>query len=56
MINILVAGSNAYNENKHKFFSIISINPINNKIGITFIPHLLKSISISGSGGLPTPD
>ncbi len=38
MINILVAGGNKYNDNKHRFFSILSINPINNKIGITFIP------------------
>ena len=38
MINILVAGGNEYNKNRHRFLSIVSINPINNKIGITFIP------------------
>lgn len=38
IINILVAGSNKSNEHKHKFFAIVSINPENNRIGITFIP------------------
>jgi anionic cell wall polymer biosynthesis LytR-Cps2A-Psr (LCP) family protein len=38
MINILVAGRNVYNENTFTFFAIITINPINNNIGITFIP------------------
>lgn len=38
MINILLAGSNVYHGNKHKFFAIISINPDNKNIGITFIP------------------
>jgi polyisoprenyl-teichoic acid--peptidoglycan teichoic acid transferase len=38
MINVLVAGGNRYHDNKHRFFSIVSVNPINNKIGITFVP------------------
>jgi hypothetical protein len=38
IINILVAGSNKNNDHKHKFFAIVSINPDNNRIGITFIP------------------
>jgi anionic cell wall polymer biosynthesis LytR-Cps2A-Psr (LCP) family protein len=42
IINILVAGSNTYNAHKHKFFAIISINPENNRIGITFIPPTYK--------------
>ncbi len=42
MINILVAGSNTYNENKHNFVSIVSINPENYKIGVTFLPPTLR--------------
>ncbi|HPS85985.1 MAG TPA: LytR C-terminal domain-containing protein [Spirochaetota bacterium] len=38
MINILVAGRNVYNENTFSFFALITINPVNNNIGITFIP------------------
>ena len=38
MINILLAGSNDQNRNRHGFFSLISINPVTNKIGITYIP------------------
>lgn len=38
LINILIAGRNVYNENTFSFFAIISINPSNNNIGITFIP------------------
>ena len=38
IINILVAGSNKDNGHKHKFFAIVSINPENKRIGITFIP------------------
>lgn len=42
IINILVAGSNKPNDHKHKFFAIISINPDNRRIGITFIPPSFK--------------
>jgi anionic cell wall polymer biosynthesis LytR-Cps2A-Psr (LCP) family protein len=42
IINILVAGSNAFKEHKHNFFSILSINPENHRIGITFIPPSYK--------------
>jgi anionic cell wall polymer biosynthesis LytR-Cps2A-Psr (LCP) family protein len=42
IINILVAGSNKYNDHKHKFFAIVSINPENNRTGITFIPPTYK--------------
>lgn len=38
MINILVAGSNSYKDNTFPFFALITINPVNNNIGITFIP------------------
>jgi len=38
MINILVAGRNVYNENTFSFFALVTINPVNNNIGITFIP------------------
>jgi anionic cell wall polymer biosynthesis LytR-Cps2A-Psr (LCP) family protein len=42
IINILVAGSNKSNDHKHKLFAIESINPDNNRIGITFIPPAYK--------------
>jgi anionic cell wall polymer biosynthesis LytR-Cps2A-Psr (LCP) family protein len=42
IINILVAGSNRPNDHKHKFFAIVSINPENRRIGITFIPPSFK--------------
>jgi hypothetical protein len=38
MINVLIAGRNVYNENTFSFFALITINPVNNNIGITFIP------------------
>lgn len=38
MIHVLVAGSNTFRDNKHRFFAIVSINPENSSIGITFIP------------------
>lgn len=41
MINVLIAGRNEYDMNLHKFFAIVSINPENNKIGITFLPPTL---------------
>lgn len=38
MINVLIEGSNAYHDNRHSFYAILSVNPDNNRIGITFIP------------------
>ncbi len=38
MINIFVAGSNRFHNNRHRFFGILSVNPVNNNIGMTFIP------------------
>lgn len=38
MINVLIAGRNVYNENTFTFFALVTINPVNNNIGITFIP------------------
>lgn len=38
MINILIAGANKYKERKFDFFALLSINPINGNIGVTFIP------------------
>ncbi|HSV98384.1 MAG TPA: LytR C-terminal domain-containing protein [Spirochaetota bacterium] len=48
MINVLIAGSNAYRDNKHRFFAILSINPNNARIGITFLPPNLKIFFDSG--------
>ncbi len=42
IINILVAGSNRYNDHKHRFFAIVSINSENGRIGVTFIPPNFK--------------
>jgi anionic cell wall polymer biosynthesis LytR-Cps2A-Psr (LCP) family protein len=42
MINILVAGSNRFNAHRHRFFAIISINPENRRVGVTFIPPAFK--------------
>ncbi|MBN2401654.1 MAG: LytR C-terminal domain-containing protein [Spirochaetes bacterium] len=49
MINILIAGSNVYNHNKHSFHAVLSYNPEKNKIGITFIPPEFK-VDLSGKG------
>jgi anionic cell wall polymer biosynthesis LytR-Cps2A-Psr (LCP) family protein len=49
IINILIAGSNVYNHNKHSFYAIASFNPEKNKIGITFIPQEFK-IDLNGKG------
>ena len=38
MINILIAGRDSYNDNMFRFFSLITINPVNKNVGITFIP------------------
>lgn len=38
LINILVTGRNVYKENTFSFYALVSINPVNNNIGITFIP------------------
>ncbi len=38
LVNILIAGSNVYRERCHSFFSILTINPENSNMGITFIP------------------
>jgi anionic cell wall polymer biosynthesis LytR-Cps2A-Psr (LCP) family protein len=38
MINVLIAGRNVYNDNTFAFFALVTINPVNNNIGITFIP------------------
>ncbi len=42
LINILIAGSNVYHQDKHRFYAIVSINPNNSKIGFTFIPPSLR--------------
>lgn len=42
MINILLAGNNEYRERTFSFYAIVSINPENGNIGITFIPPDFK--------------
>ena len=38
LINVLIAGRNAYKENTFNFYALVTINPVNSNIGITFIP------------------
>lgn len=38
MINILLAGSNEYQDRRHRLFVVLSINPENNNMGLTFVP------------------
>lgn len=42
MINILIAASNKYQDNKHDFYAVLSINPENSKVGMTFLPPELE--------------
>ncbi|MFC1669992.1 LCP family protein [Spirochaetota bacterium] len=49
LINIIVAGSNRYDNNKHKLYLIVSINPDNSNIGITFIPPSFRVYLKEGS-------
>jgi polyisoprenyl-teichoic acid--peptidoglycan teichoic acid transferase len=49
IINILIAGSNVYNHNKHSFYAVASFNPEKNKIGITFIPPEFR-VDLNGKG------
>jgi hypothetical protein len=49
MINILIAGSNAFNNSRHRFYGIVSVNPENKKIGFTFIPPNMK-LDLDGKG------
>ncbi|MBN2040756.1 MAG: LytR C-terminal domain-containing protein [Spirochaetes bacterium] len=37
-ISILIAGSNVFNENRHSFYCVLTINPENSRVGLTFIP------------------
>ncbi len=38
LINVLIAGRNSYKDNTFNFYALVTINPKNNNIGITFIP------------------
>ncbi|HNR87559.1 MAG TPA: LytR C-terminal domain-containing protein [Spirochaetota bacterium] len=38
IINILIGGSNTYNRDRHRLYALVSINPENGKIVVTFIP------------------
>lgn len=49
MINILIEGSNSFHDNRHSFYAIMSVNPDNNRVGITFIPPNFR-IGIDYSG------
>ncbi len=49
MINILAAGSNTFNDNRHSFFAIFSMNTENGKTGVTFIPPSFR-VRLDDSG------
>ncbi|MGL4369893.1 MAG: LCP family protein [Spirochaetota bacterium] len=49
LVNVLIAGTNVFNDNKHKFYCVVSINPENSRVGITFLPPSLK-VDLSGDG------
>lgn len=38
MINILLAGSNTFNNRYHRFYAILSLNPDNRRLGVTYLP------------------
>jgi hypothetical protein len=42
MIHVLLAGNNAFSNNKVPFYALMSVNPDNGRIGITFLPPSLK--------------
>lgn len=49
LINILVAGSNSYRENRHHFYCLLTINPHDGNTGITFIPPTYR-VSLDSKG------
>ena len=48
LINILITGANKYKERKFDFFAILSINPVNGNVGVTFVPPSFK-INMGGN-------
>lgn len=42
MINVLIEGNNVFNDDRHRFFAVLSVNVESKKIGITFIPPSYK--------------
>lgn len=50
MVNILLAGSNIYKDRRFDFFAVLSLNPENGNIGVTFVPpSFLINMSDSGT-------
>lgn len=46
LINILVAGSNDFNERRHSFYAIAHFNPDKKSVGVTFVPpHYLVTLN-----------
>lgn len=56
MINILIAGSNSYNRNMHRFFALVSVNPVNSNIGVTFLPPSYRVADDENEKGYSTID
>ena len=51
LVNVLVAGTNVYAGGKHKFYCVVSVNPENGRVGVTFLPPTLK-VDVSGDGDM----
>lgn len=49
LINILVAGSGSYRENRHRFYCLLTINPHDGNTGVTFIPPSYR-VSLDSRG------
>jgi hypothetical protein len=51
LVNVLVAGTNVYSGGKNPFYCVVSVNPENGKVGVTFLPPSLK-VDLSGDGDM----
>ena len=51
LVNVLIAGTNVYSDGKNKFYCIVSVNPENGRVGVTFLPPSLK-VDLSGDGDM----
>ena len=49
LISVLVAGTNSIRTNKFDFFAVVTVNPRNNYIGITYLPPSYR-VELSDSG------
>ena len=50
LINVLIAGSNVYNNNTHRFFAVVTVNPVNSNVGVTSIPPSYRVVTDERKG------